>query len=244
MEAINRLRKWIDAVSGDPITDSDLFKDLLAVVAFAEEAMKMMDEGNVFKPLLESILLGDAFIGKLAERMAKAGTAPEQVAKPMQWESVSLDDITGILKTDLPAEQTAADRVEVPYITKDGIQTERQYNPQYGDDRLCKCGHEYLRHFDLHEDDDCQDVGCKYCNCEDFVEAEASPLVDPVELLRKHQWAGTAHGNHETTAFRCPECSGIRPGDSLMFSREKLIIGNGHKPGCLLAAAIGEPVGK
>ena len=43
------------------------------------------------------------------------------------------------------------------------------YNPKYGDDRMCICGHPYYRHFDTYED--MYPVGCKYCDCYTFVEA-------------------------------------------------------------------------
>jgi len=37
----------------------------------------------------------------------------------------------------------------------------RKYDPTYGDDKECECGHTYVRHFDPTEDYD--PVGCKYC---------------------------------------------------------------------------------
>lgn len=51
--------------------------------------------------------------------------------------------------------------IEQPYI--DG-----KYNPNYGDNRICNCGHVYERHFDSYEDNEA--VGCKYCNCFEFKE--------------------------------------------------------------------------
>lgn len=36
------------------------------------------------------------------------------------------------------------------------------YDPAFGDNRLCLCGHEYYRHFDAY--DNMSPVGCKYCN--------------------------------------------------------------------------------
>ena len=39
----------------------------------------------------------------------------------------------------------------------------RKYNPKYGDNRTCQCGHSYGRHFDPYEDDVA--CGCKYCSC-------------------------------------------------------------------------------
>ncbi len=37
------------------------------------------------------------------------------------------------------------------------------YNPAFGDDKVCQCGHEYHRHFDSYEN--MRNVGCKYCGC-------------------------------------------------------------------------------
>jgi len=41
------------------------------------------------------------------------------------------------------------------------VSTELVYDPTYGDDVLCECGHAYYRHFDTYED--MRPVGCKYC---------------------------------------------------------------------------------
>lgn len=41
------------------------------------------------------------------------------------------------------------------------------YDPEYGDDKKCLCGHDYYRHFDTHED--MYPIGCKYCRCNTFV---------------------------------------------------------------------------
>ena len=45
-----------------------------------------------------------------------------------------------------------------------------KYNPDYGDNKLCQCGHPYTRHFDSYDDMD--PVGCKYCICRHFEEKE------------------------------------------------------------------------
>lgn len=42
------------------------------------------------------------------------------------------------------------------------------YDWEFGDNRICVCGHPYYRHFDTHEEMD--PVGCKYCDCEEFHE--------------------------------------------------------------------------
>jgi hypothetical protein len=54
---------------------------------------------------------------------------------------------------------------EEPYIieTHTEVVTKYKYNPNYGDDRVCECGHPYYRHFDTYED--MLAVGCKYCGC-------------------------------------------------------------------------------
>jgi hypothetical protein len=59
--------------------------------------------------------------------------------------------------------------VELPYIEGTvSIFRDKKYNPKYGDDRICECGHSYERHFDSYED--MNPVGCKYCQCFEFKE--------------------------------------------------------------------------
>ena len=62
---------------------------------------------------------------------------------------------------------------------------EPEYDPSFGDERRCKCGHPYYRHFDTYED--MSPVGCKYCHgggddysegsCAGFEEAITLPAV-------------------------------------------------------------------
>lgn len=59
-----------------------------------------------------------------------------------------------------------------PYITVHRVEVEKMYNGNYGDDRECKCGHPYYRHFDTYEN--MYPVGCKYCGCYHFEEAPPS----------------------------------------------------------------------
>jgi hypothetical protein len=61
-------------------------------------------------------------------------------------------------------------RVQSPYLIEvhEDIIVRRKYNPEYGDDRICQCGHPYYRHFDSYDDNN--PVGCKYCECDNFVE--------------------------------------------------------------------------
>jgi hypothetical protein len=55
---------------------------------------------------------------------------------------------------------------ETPYVYEHV--SIKKYNPNYGDDRVCKCGHSYYRHFDSY--DQMEPIGCKYCSCRTFVE--------------------------------------------------------------------------
>lgn len=36
------------------------------------------------------------------------------------------------------------------------------YDPKFGDNKLCECGHTYERHFDTYAD--MEPIGCKHCN--------------------------------------------------------------------------------
>ena len=65
-------------------------------------------------------------------------------------------------------EDMQTDFIEPPYFIEVSIERNRTYNKNYGDDRICKCGHPYYRHFDTYED--MEAVGCKYCECRIFQE--------------------------------------------------------------------------
>lgn len=58
--------------------------------------------------------------------------------------------------------------IEEPYIIKTITKQEAFYNPEFGDNRICKCGHKYYRHFDTYES--MFPAGCKYCDCFRFIE--------------------------------------------------------------------------
>jgi hypothetical protein len=58
--------------------------------------------------------------------------------------------------------------MQEPYLYKYKLVKERQYNPDFGDDRICICGHPYYRHFDTYES--MEPCGCKYCQCWEFKE--------------------------------------------------------------------------
>lgn len=55
----------------------------------------------------------------------------------------------------------------------------KTYDPNFGDNRICVCGHTYARHFDPYEDN--APVGCKYCGCRYFIE-ERTPDPERTSL--------------------------------------------------------------
>lgn len=63
---------------------------------------------------------------------------------------------------------------EEPYIESIRAVRVMLYNPNYGDDRMCICGHPYYRHFDTY--DDMRACGCKYCPCFEFKEFKQDDL--------------------------------------------------------------------
>lgn len=76
-------------------------------------------------------------------------------------------------------EQQLDSKVEIiqqPYFKTFKVEMGYNYNPNYGDDRICKCGHSYYRHFDSYENMDA--VGCKYCGCFNFEELNEEDKVD------------------------------------------------------------------
>ena len=51
------------------------------------------------------------------------------------------------------------------------------YDPNFGDTKMCICGHAYERHFDLYEGYEL--AGCKYCGCSHFVEKKENENETP-----------------------------------------------------------------
>jgi len=59
-----------------------------------------------------------------------------------------------------------------PYIITEKTVIEKKYNKDFGDERVCECGHPYYRHFDTY--DNMYACGCKYCGCQNFIESNYS----------------------------------------------------------------------
>lgn len=84
-----------------------------------------------------------------------------------------------------------------PYIIKEIIQTVYEYNPEYGDQRICECGHTYYRHFDSY--DDMSLAGCKYCHCFEFIENPVG--VKTREDAKNDGYADGKSGSNKRTEY-------------------------------------------
>lgn len=73
------------------------------------------------------------------------------------------------------------DKFQAPYLYVKQVVLLSKYNKNYGDDRLCECGHTYYRHFDSYED--MEACGCKYCQCYTFVEQGSPQSSDEDKLI-------------------------------------------------------------
>jgi hypothetical protein len=84
--------------------------------------------------------------------------------------NVLLDDKAGFdALNDWPIIESLVTLEQQPYLISDEKNTlTYKYNPDFGDDKLCRCGHTYYRHFDTYEKMDA--IGCKYCRCFSFKE--------------------------------------------------------------------------
>ncbi len=74
---------------------------------------------------------------------------------------------------------------EKPYIERVKTEIVLEYNPNYGDDRICKCGHQYYRHFDTYESMSL--AGCKYCNCWEFKELLPGEVAIEESYFQEHE---------------------------------------------------------
>jgi len=93
--------------------------------------------------------------------------------------------------------------LESPYLITKRVVTERKYNPNYGDDRECICGHPYYRHFDTYED--MYNCGCKYCGCGNFQEKIEG---DKIFLVRAHDFAVWEEDLEKPGCYRSMEIPG------------------------------------
>lgn len=101
------------------------------------------------------------------EILKECGTLSEA---DWHWQRFKLEKLTdvellAVYKTCRSEKEVEPDKGE-PYIKTLELKEKWAYNPDYGDDKMCECGHPYYRHFDTY--DDMYPCGCKYCGCFTF----------------------------------------------------------------------------
>ena len=84
---------------------------------------------------------------------------PQDMREKHPWETIS---------RDVYDREEEKRKEEKPYSEHFEVNRIMKYNPNFGDDRICNCGHPYYRHFDTYEA--MSSVGCKYCQCFEFNE--------------------------------------------------------------------------
>ena len=119
------------------------------------------DVSNIEQLTIENGAIINARTGETIERLVGYDTV-ESVAL---WHTV---DEEGIKYSNGEFSSQSNAQATDPYLTTIEVTKQYHYNPQYGDDRLCECGHTYERHFDTY--DNMATSCCKYCGCQEFKE--------------------------------------------------------------------------
>lgn len=106
-----------------------------------------------------------------------------------------------------------------PYLHRIKVKVIKEYNSDYGDERICKCGHVYYRHFDSWED--MQACGCKYCSCYTFEEVTPEHcfgVIDDDNMIlfkfntkdkaidKLYELIGSLMGTDDTGKYGVQEC--------------------------------------
>lgn len=74
------------------------------------------------------------------------------------------------------------------------------YDSTFGDDKKCRCGHPYHRHFDSY--DHMRPVGCKYCRCDHYEE----PIdMTPEEFFQRYIKEAAAFVTNTKINGRAPD---------------------------------------
>jgi hypothetical protein len=90
--------------------------------------------------------------------------------------------------------------IETRFELANGYTIDRAYDPNFGDDRLCTCGHPYYRHFDTYED--MYPIGCKYCHSiGEVIPNSDDPEPNDKDEDRWYDWYGRQQFNYDI-----PDC--------------------------------------
>lgn len=115
-----------------------------------EMLKRISDSTNIDKD--EIIIIDDSYL-----TLTEAESEGFMTATPMEIVNF-IQDIKGF-KPVVPRKTFRINRT---------VHYKDTYDPNFGDNRICVCGHTYARHFDPYEDN--APIGCKYCGCRHFVE--------------------------------------------------------------------------
>lgn len=97
---------------------------------------------------------------ELAMRIARLRNLPLQEI---------VEKLNRILRTPREASQQRGGQASyAAHCDAERIIMAEAYDPSFGDDRICLCGHTYYRHFDSH--DGMAAGGCEYCECSEFTD--------------------------------------------------------------------------
>ena len=108
--------------------------------------------------------------------------------------------------------------IEKPYLKIATVEINRKYNPKYGDDKQCQCGHFYYRHFDSY--DKMEDVGCKYCGCCNFQRSLLLREVAIKEIGKRYYW------NRNPTSGKAGNVTIVEEGGSSRMKGWQVLYGN------------------
>jgi tryptophan 2,3-dioxygenase len=92
-----------------------------------------------------------------------------------------------------------------PYIIRETKIFEYFWNPEYPQGELCQCGHIYRRHFDPYED--MEAVGCKYCDCYEFLPVTNEDYQVAEELYESEHYREPWRTVHPKTRERYLEAA-------------------------------------
>lgn len=115
-------------------------------------------------------------------RSAPAGQRTEHAGLAEKCEHDQRFHIMGALNGCLACEveKLMAENARLRAMGTETATSAKTYDRNFGDEATCKCGHPYCKHFDTY--DDMAPVGCKYCECEEFV---AAPARQPRQIPLK-----------------------------------------------------------
>lgn len=111
-----------------------------------------------------------------------------------------------------------------PYLTKTITTEIKEYNPDYGDDRICICGHPYHRHFDSYND--MENTGCKYCLCTGFIEKRVKVMTDIEKQIKEKE------EELNELLERKSEFESLTVEQQLATKLHKMLCINNHTDGC------------